>query len=66
MEGRLFRNKKTQQYYKVESIAIDATNARDGSTVVVYRRSSTYSPIFVRDMDEFKEKFEEVNDRLQD
>lgn len=63
MIGRLFRNKKTQQYYKVKAIAVDATNSRNGNSVIVYIRDGTYSPVFVRDMDEFKEKFEEVNEQ---
>lgn len=66
MIGRLYRNKKTQQYYRIENIAVDCTNDRDGRSVIVYIRDGTYSPVFVRDLEEFKEKFEEVNDRLQD
>lgn len=66
MIGRLFRNKSTGQYYKVENIAIDATNERNGRSVVIYRRSDTYSPVFVRDLPEFTEKFEMVDDRLYD
>lgn len=68
MQGRLYRNKKTGQYYRVENIAIDATNVRNSHSVVTYRRSDTYSPLFVRDLPEFEEKFELVNenDRFQD
>ena len=66
MIGRLFRNKSTGQYYKVENIAIDAANDRNGHSVVIYHRSDTYSPVFVRDLPEFEEKFERVDDRFQD
>lgn len=58
----LFRNKKTGKMYDMLYKAIDCTNARDGTRVVVYRKHEDYSGVvFVRELEEFYEKFEIVN-----
>lgn len=59
MIGGMFRNIKTKDFYMVFYAAIDATNARDGAAVVVYRKLGS-DQMFVRDLDEFREKFERV------
>lgn len=59
MAGHTYLNKKTGYVYRVLGVATDATNARDGNTVVIYERyAADYSmEFFVRDLDEFKVKF---------
>lgn len=66
MTGRYYINKKNSQAYKVIHVAIECTNGRerDDGFVVVYCKASERSmllgnnTIFVRDLDEFLEKFE--------
>lgn len=55
-----YRNKKNKHIYVMLYQAVDCTNARDGTLVVVYRHESNQNQIFVRDADEFYEKFEPV------
>ena len=52
-----YRHLKTGNLYQVLTRAIDATNARDGNTVVVYFRPESPGHFFVRDEGEFNEKF---------
>ncbi len=52
-----FINKKTLREYEVLYIARDATNSRSGARVVVYRPSSEPEQVYVRDEEEFREKF---------
>lgn len=51
-------NRKTGGHYRVVALALDATNARNGSCVVVYRTEGERDhQRFVRDRDEFLAKF---------
>lgn len=58
----LFRNRKNGELYCVLHRATDATNARDGTAVVVYRRADLGpdAPVYVRDEAEFEVKFEAI------
>ena len=62
MENNLFTNKKTKETYLViHRDAIDTTNSRDGTPVVVYMSLASSQDnskkVFVRELDEFLEKF---------
>ena len=59
LEGGLFRNKKKGTLYKILYIATDTTNERDGLLVVVYTCKET-GKVFVRELKEFREKFDVV------
>ena len=50
-------HKKTGKVYRHLAIAIDATNNRDGTTVVVYCPDDNEHSIFVREQTEFYDKF---------
>jgi hypothetical protein len=52
-----FINKKTLQEYEVLYIAKDATNSRSGVRVVMYRPLNEPNNVYVRDEEEFREKF---------
>jgi len=56
-----WKNKKTEKNYVVLACGIDCTNSRDGMPVAVYSPEDNPHMIFVRDLEEFKEKFEEEN-----
>lgn len=58
-EKMLYKNKKTGKLYTLQSRALDCTNIRDGTTVIVYTDGQM---VFVREASEFYEKFEEVGD----
>lgn len=51
----IYKNKKTGKEYKVLFTAINCTNAQDGQEMVVYLGEGK---IFVREINEFFEKFE--------
>lgn len=53
----VFVNKKTEDEYLLVAIALDATNKREGARVVVYYPIHKPEKLFVRDEDEFREKF---------
>lgn len=55
-----YRNKKRGTVYMVLAVGRDCTNARDGAPVVIYYNADNYDGMSVRDLDEFLEKFEEV------
>ena len=55
---RPWRNKKTGKVYELISFGIDVTNARDGLQVAIYTAGE--GTMFVRELTEFYEKFEEV------
>lgn len=59
-KAKKYKNKKTGAEYQILCIACDTTNTRDGTPVVMYVNHSTDGPdiAFVRDLEEFKEKFE--------
>jgi hypothetical protein len=58
---QLYRNKKKQSLYRVLHHAIDCTNERDGTKVVVYTNVEGEPLVFVREEKEFQEKFERVD-----
>ena len=56
-----FRNKKTGVLYVLFAFAIDTTNERDGTQVVLYHKDSKrLKPFYVREYNEFFDKFEEI------
>lgn len=56
-----YRNKKTGQIYIFIREIIDATNSREGKTVVLYINPVTLK-MYARDTDEFLEKFEKMGE----
>ena len=57
----IFINNKNKQKYVMIGAAIDCTNDRDGTRVVIYKKID--SPLtFVRESDEFFKKFTKEND----
>lgn len=52
-----FRHNKTGNIYRHLAYAIDCTNSRDGTEVVVYCRDDDEHDIFVREFKEFEKKF---------
>lgn len=60
MGGELYLHKKTGNIYRKLCDATDTTNIRNGQSVVFYRIASLQFPAeyFVRQTDEFNEKFE--------
>lgn len=53
----VYIHNKTGDKYLVISAAIDCTNAREGTPMVVYCKFGDKSTIYVRDFYEFQEKF---------
>lgn len=51
-------HKKTGKRYLMLAHGIDCTNSRDGVPVVIYCPDDDENTIFVRERDEFYEKFE--------
>ena len=58
----IFQNVKTGNLYQIRHFAIDATNSRDGESVVVYYAVNDPEKIFVRNEEEFFKKFRPVSD----
>lgn len=56
--GQVYTNIKHKKLYKVTAIAADCTNIRDGNEMVVYSPVDSPDKTFVRDIQEFKHKFE--------
>ena len=56
--GCTYRNIKNGGVYGIISLAIDCTNSRDGNKVVVYHSLESPVQFYVRDLEEFKQKFE--------
>jgi hypothetical protein len=54
------RNKKTGDFYIVQDIVTDATNANSGRAMVLYKKAGDYPRQFVRELYEFEQKFENV------
>lgn len=57
--GQVYSNIKHRELYKVIALSTDCTNERDGNEVVVYSPVNDPNKVFVRDMAEFKHKFEQ-------
>ncbi len=58
MTNEIWQNLKTNKFYKIYNKAIDATNERDGTRVIVYY--SQRGELFVREEKEFRQKFEHI------
>lgn len=54
-----WKNKKTGKRYVIVDTAIDKTNERSGLKVIIYRHEDG-NGIFVRELNEFYEKFERI------
>lgn len=53
-----WRNKKSgETYWIIDSVIINCTNNEDGQLMVLYSKDNKY---FVREKNEFKEKFEQI------
>lgn len=59
-DGRPYRHKKTGHRYWFICQGIDCTNSRDGVKVALYQSERRNAAIFVRELSEFLDKFEEV------
>lgn len=64
----VYRHKKTGTSYIVTAIAVDCTNSRHGTSVVIYERltvdSQGYGGPFVRELHEFCDgRFELLHER---
>ncbi|NCB40770.1 MAG: hypothetical protein EOM80_18585 [Erysipelotrichia bacterium] len=59
MSQVLYRNKKTGGIYHVIGFVINATNAQDGQSMVLYDGNGM---MFCREKSEFFEKFEAVDE----
>lgn len=60
-----YKHTKTGGIYRQLAVALDTTNSREGKLVVVYCLdvAADYA-IYVRDQDEFNQKFEPVESPL--
>ena len=58
----IYKNKKTGNLYRLLAVATDCTNSRDSSNVIVYCPDDNEHSIFVRDIDEFNDKFDPVTE----
>lgn len=57
-----WRNKKNGHIYVVVMSVINCTNAQDGQLMIVYKREDSDDLVFCREMKEFYNKFESVDD----
>ena len=57
----IWRNSKNKKLYEILFVAIEATNSREGSKVVVYQSDKeSDGPKYVREEAEFRSKFKHV------
>lgn len=61
IKGR-YRNNKTGVVYLHRGTAIDATNSRDGTVVVLYQSADDPTRVYVRDAREFDQMFTRIPD----
>jgi len=59
-EKKQYRNNKNGNVYLVQGKAIDRTNSRDGTPVIIYSPVAKPDEISVREETEFYQKFTEV------
>jgi len=59
-----YKHKKTGKIYKHLAIAIDCTNERDGLPVVVYAPDDEAHTVYIREQQEFIEKFEILEEAM--
>ena len=57
-----FRHNKTGNIYRQLAFATDCTNSRGGTRVIVYCRDDNENNIFVREVEEFEQKFTFIDD----
>jgi len=55
-----FKNKKLGKYYALLAHGTDTTNARDGLEVVIYSPDDNPHIIYVREINEFFDNFEDA------
>lgn len=56
-----YKNKKNGKIYIKEKNVINATNSNDGEVMVLYRPEEDYENWYVREVNEFYEKFDKEN-----
>jgi len=56
----LVRHIKSSNTYRILNIGVDCTNARDNTPVVIYFSVTEPERLFVRELGEFRRKFEPV------
>ena len=56
ISGSIYINKKTKQYYLVDTIAIEVTNNIDRPIVIYWRADSVQ--LYAMELEEFRSKFE--------
>lgn len=54
----LYRHKKTGVVYRHLAVAVDCTNVRDGTLVVIYCPLDDEHTIYVREQSEHEERFD--------
>lgn len=55
-----WKNNKTGRIYSLIAQAIDCTNSRDGTTVLIYSPEDAPENIYVREVTEFEMKFTQI------
>lgn len=61
-----YRHRKTGNIYLVLNVVTNATNAQDGQEMILYQRDNDPgSPFYVRERDEFSQKFEKIGQSEQ-
>jgi len=55
----IYKNKKIGNSYRVLASGIDCTNERDGTAVIIYHPYNDKNSIYIRETEEFYEKFVE-------
>ena len=58
MDTPRYMNKKNKHVYCILSKAIDCTNQRDGTSVIIYYPEEDAHTLYVREEKEFEVKFE--------
>lgn len=56
----IYKHLKTGNLYRVLHLALDCTNSRDGTSVIIYCPADNRDAIYVREVKEFEAKFERV------
>jgi Pyruvate/2-oxoacid:ferredoxin oxidoreductase delta subunit len=57
-----FKHNKTGNIYRLLAHAIDCTNSRDGTACIVYCPDDAENTIYVREDQEFFDKFTEIHE----
>lgn len=57
-----FKHNKTGNVYRLLAYATDCTNARDGTSSIVYCSEDNENTIYVREQQEFFDKFSEIHE----